>query len=218
MAGQRTIFLDDVESAAREAATVVKAGGVVLYPTDTLYGLGADALSDKAVEKIYTIKGRDEKKPIHCIVADLEMAERYARVDNIARELAKAFWPGPLTLILKKRPEFDEGIARGIDTIGIRIPQHPFCLALAREFGGPITTTSANRSGKKPEQSVEEILTQLGDGSSGIDLAIDAGAPPAGGPPREPSTVVDLSGKEPVILREGAIPVADIWDTIRLEF
>ena len=190
-----------VEAAALRAAALLRGGGVILYPTDTLYGLGVDALSDGAVAKIYALKGRGKEKPIHCVVSDLEMAAEYADVNDVARKLARDFLPGPLTLVLKKKSGINTGIAKRIDTIGIRIPDNDFCLALARKFGKPYTTTSANASGMEPLSTVDGILTQLGDNARYIDLIIDAGELSK----REPSTVVDLSGGTPLILREGAI-------------
>ena len=208
-----------VTACVKDAVTELRAGGIVLYPTDTLYGLGADALSDKAVGKIYELKGRDERKPIHAIVADIAMMKKYAEVPDLALMLAREFLPGPLTLILKKKAGIKTGIAKGISKIGFRIPDNKFCLALAKKFGKPITTTSANKSGRNTERTTGAILKQLGVNShSNIlqnvgMLVIDAGELPE----RQPSTVVDLTGNEPVILREGAIPVADIWNAIRAE-
>ncbi|OGG41053.1 threonylcarbamoyl-AMP synthase [Candidatus Kaiserbacteria bacterium GWA2_50_9] len=201
--------INDANCIAKAAATL-QAGGVILYPTDTLYGLGADALSDEAVEKVRAIKGRENGKPIHAIFADLDSVGEYAEVNDFARMLAKRYLPGPLTLVLKKRKEIQAGIARDIDTIGVRIPQNKFCRALAREFGRPFTTTSANKSGKSPEHSVKDIVKQLGRGAKKIDLAIDAGELP----PSEPSTVIDLTGTRPIILREGAIAAGEIWDEL----
>ena len=206
----RLVDRSGVADCVKKSVAILRTGGVIIYPTDTLYGLGADALSDEAVAKVYAIKGREERKPIHCIVADLAMAEKYAEVDDLARELGKAFFPGPLTLILKKRKGIETGIAKGLKTIGIRIPKNPFCLALAREFGKPFTTTSANRSGYEPERSIGKILTQLRAEAALVDLVIEAGELPA----RAPSTVVDLTGTRPLILREGAIPASEIWDTL----
>lgn len=199
--------------AVGKSANVLKRGGVILFPTDTLYGLGADAFSDQAVDAVYAIKGRDEKKPIHCIVADLAMAEEYAEVGNDARLLAKRFLPGGLTLILKKKAAAHGGIARNIGTIGIRMPKHDFCLALARRFGMPYTATSANRSGARALPTIDEIIEQLGPRAAGIDLSLDACRPLAS----EPSTVVDLSRGEPAILREGTVPAAEVWETMRAE-
>lgn len=195
----------NIQETASRAAAVLRAGGVILYPTDTLYGLGADAFSDEAVAKVYAIKGRDEKKPIHCVVADLGMAERFAEVDDAARKLAEKFLPGPLTLVVKKRASVHSGIARGMETIGIRIPKNDLCLALANEFG-PYTTTSANVAGATNERSVAGILRQLGTNAAMIDLVIDAGELPE----RKPSTVVDVSGNAPILLREGAISTAEV--------
>lgn len=206
--------------AVARAAAVLRAGGVVLYPTDTLYGLGADALSDDAVAKIYAIKGREEKKPMHAIVSGLGMAQMYAEVGDDTRLLAGRLPQGQVTFILKKKDGCNTGIAKEIPTFGFRIPDNAFCLALVREFGRPVTATSANVSGQKPGRGVEDILEQLGEGpysnvfqktAIGIDLVIDAGELPE----RQPSTVVDLSGAEPVILREGAISPAEVWNAIR---
>ena len=193
-------------SVPARAASVLAAGGIILYPTDTLYGLGADALSDEAVDNIYAIKGRDEKKPMHCIVADMTMADEYGEVNELATALAEKFLPGPLTMILKKRGGIDTGIARGMDTIGVRIPRNEFCTTLVREFGLPFTTTSANKSGMMPACSTEAILLQLGESVQHIDLVIDAGVLPS----RSPSTVVDVSSHAVVILREGALSTQEI--------
>lgn len=216
------IRLDEtnVDSVASRAAAVLRAGGVVLYPTDTLYGLGADALSDEAVQKIFAIKGREEKKPVHAIVSDLGMAGKYAEVSDDTRLLAGRLPQGQVTFILKKKEGCNTGIAKGIPTFGFRIPNNAFCLALVREFGRPVTATSANVSGQKPERNVDAILEQLARESRSnvlqnvgtlIGLIIDAGELPE----RQPSTVVDLSGAEPVILREGAISPAEVWNAIR---
>ncbi|MDO8575888.1 MAG: L-threonylcarbamoyladenylate synthase, partial [bacterium] len=204
-----------VSSVAR-AAAVLRAGGVILYPTDTLYGLGADALSDDAVAKIYAVKGREEKKPVHAIVSGLDMAAQYAELTDDVRLLAERLPQGQVTFILKKKAGFDSGIVKGIATFGFRIPDSEFCIALVRESGKPITATSANVSGQKPERSTDAILEQLmGNQHSNvlqnvrtsIDVVIDAGELPE----RLPSTVVDFSGAEPVILREGAISAAEVW-------
>jgi|SRR3989344_4897956 len=210
---ERISLESGLDACVKKSAEVLKSGGMILFPTDTLYGLGADAFSDAAVDKIYAIKGRDEKKPIHCIVTDIAMAEEYAEVTDDTRLLFERLLPGGLTVILKKREAVVGGIARGLDTIGIRIPNHDFCAQLAHAFGRPLTATSANISGLEPKRSLSDILEQLGDSAQKIDLIVDAGDLP----PSAPSTVVDLSGEEPAILREGAISVADVWNAIRSE-
>jgi L-threonylcarbamoyladenylate synthase len=135
------------------------------------------------------------------------MAERYAEFDGRSRTIAKHFLPGPLTLILKKHTAFDTGITRDISTIGIRIPDSQLCLEIEQMFRKPVTTTSANISGKECERTIEKILAQFGEAARDIDLVIDAGELPES----KPSTVLDMSGIDPVILREGAIVAADIW-------
>lgn len=200
----------DDPQAVVQATEVLHAGGVILYPTDTLYGLGADALSDGAVAKVRDIKGRDATKPIHAIVADVQMAAKYGAINEVAFALACAYMPGPLTLILKKNEGIDTGIANDMDTFGIRIPDNRFCLDLAKAFGQPYTTTSANISGAESGRSVETILAQLGEKAQMIDLVIDAGELPE----RLPSTVVDTSTGTAKVLREGAIPRSEIREDL----
>jgi L-threonylcarbamoyladenylate synthase len=192
--------------ALERAAEVLRSGGVILYPTDTLYGLGADALSDDAVAKVKTIKGRDAVKPIHAIVADVEMANEYVEFGEKAFALACAYMPGPLSLILKKRAGVDTGIGKDMDTFCIRIPDNQFCIELARAFGKPYTTTSANLAGEVTGRSVQAIIQQLGEKAALIDLVIDAGELPE----RKPSTIVNVSTDTVVIEREGAISRAEL--------
>lgn len=198
-----------LEEAAKRAAEVLKRGGILLYPTATLYGLGADALSNDAVDRVYRIKARDLKKPMHSIVLDLDMAARYGEIDGRARALAHV--EGPVSIVVAKRAACTRGICRSLDTFGFRVALHPFCVALTRAFGEPVTTTSANRAGHLPERSVEAILEQLGDTARYIDLIIDAGPMPESAP----SSLVDLSRGEPEILREGAVPADAIWRALR---
>lgn len=209
-----TRLRDSEHEAIAHAAAVLQKGGTVLYPTDTLYGLGADAFSDEAVAKIYDIKGREERKPIHALVSGIAMAERFGELDDLARQLLSGLPAGQLTLIVPKKKGIDSGIAKGLKTFGFRIPENSFCQSLLREFGAPITATSANKSGETPPRSVEDILAQLGPSAQRIDLVIDARVLPL----RQPSTVVDLSRKEPVILREGAIGTAEVWSAVRAEY
>lgn len=190
---------EDIAQAAQKAAAVLRAGGVILYPTDTIYGLGADALSDEAVKKIYAIKGRDEGKPIHALVDSIETASRYADM-GAYKEKVESLVLQPISWVCKKQPGINTGIAQTIDTFGFRVPNNKFCLELARAFGGPITATSANKAGEPTLNTIEEILSQLGPGAEIIDLVIDAGALP----PSLPSTVIAISGAEPTVLRQGA--------------
>ncbi len=189
---------ENVEEAAARAAGVLRTGGVVLYPTDTLYGLGADAFSAAAVAKIYAIKGRDEKKPIHAIVSDIEMAKRYGEVPGPANILVREFG-GKVTLIVPTKTG---------PTFGFRIPDNAFCIAMVKAFGKPITATSANISGQETGRAASDILQQL----TGIDLAVDAGEIPES----KPSTVVDLCGEKPKVLREGAVSSSEISSALGL--
>ncbi|MBI5457407.1 threonylcarbamoyl-AMP synthase [Candidatus Kaiserbacteria bacterium] len=204
---------ENTELANNRAYEVLWAAGVVLCPTDTQYALLAWAVEDDAVEKIYSIKGRDEKKPLHALVSCVEMAELYSEENVLARKLLGRSPKGKLTVVVTKRPQFSTGILKNINTFAYRIPDDGFLTSLIDEFSMPVTATSANRSGAQPERSVEKILAQLGDSARDIGLVIDAGELPE----RQPSTVVDLSGVQPVILREGAISAADVWNAIRPE-
>jgi L-threonylcarbamoyladenylate synthase len=207
-----TIHLSDNEGIASiKSSGVLRSGGVILYPTDTLYGLGADAFSDTAVDKIYAIKGRDPRKPIHAIFSDMKMVEEYAEVSDLARKLAEKFLPGALTLVLKKKSGVETGIARNIETIGVRIPDNSFCIETARSFDKPFTATSANLANEPTQLSVEKVIAQLGDTKNKIDLIIDAGILPM----RQPSTVVSLLHSTPVILREGAISKEEIESVLK---
>ncbi len=203
---------ENTDEAAKKAASVLRAGGVVLYPTDTLYGLGVDSLHRDALEKIYSIKGRDKTYPLPSIIMDLEHAAAYAEVIPLARILAKEFLPGPLTLWLAKKETVPDWATAGKETFSIRIPNNDFCLALAREFKKPYTTTSANKSDEPTQNSVNAILDQLGNAAEDIDLIIDAGELPT----NLPSTVVDARGAEPIIMREGAISAEEIFTALQM--
>jgi L-threonylcarbamoyladenylate synthase len=201
---------ENIQDTVARAAEVLRAGGIILYPTDTLYGLGGDAFSDEVFEKICMIKGRDERRPIHAIFPDLMSVEACAVMTPIGEKLARAFLPGPLTLVLEKKKHLTTGITRSLSTIGIRIPRNRFCLSLATAFGRPYTTMSANVSNEKPLSTVAQIISQLGESVAHIDLAIDAG--PLS--PEMRSTVVDVRGEAPFILRDGVITTQEIEDAV----
>ncbi len=202
-----------LDAVASEASRVLSRGGIILYPTDTIYGLGCDALSDEAVKKIYILKGRREEKNISCVVSDRAGIEKLGVITRDVEILVKHFLPGALTLVLPKHDHITSGIARGRDTVGVRIPNHPFSLSLARTFGRPITATSANISGMPTENTIEKILAQFGKKADLIDLVIDAGILPSS----LPSTVIDCTVSPPRILREGAISSKDIFAVLHKE-
>jgi len=199
------------EMASIKAASALSAGGVILYPTDTLYGLGADAFSDEAVAKIYDIKGRDDHKPIHAIVSDLDMASEYGVISDLVFRLAEQLPKGKITFIVKKKTSLNTGIVSGMNTFGFRIPDNDLCVALTHTFQKPITATSANKSGRTPPNSATGVIEQLGGDITHIDLVIDAGELPASAA----SSVIDVSSGEIKILREGAIPSAEIFAALK---
>ena len=179
-------------------------GGVIVYPTDTAYGLGGDATNNRAVDKIYEMKGRNYGKPTHVVVRDWEMISQLCEVNDIAWKLFKAFMPGPMTLVLPDRGVLDRRLGAGTGTLGVRIPNCPLTLALSKRMGRAYTTPSANRSGGKTPYSIEEVKKELEWEEA--DLVLDAGQLPL----TTPSTIIDLSGVGWSVLREGPISVNDI--------
>ena len=180
-----------------EAVDLLKGGCLVVYPTDTLYGLGADPYDAEAVRRLYRVKRRPRTEPMSLVVGDREEAERLAYLLEPGRRLWKAFLPGPLTLLLPAKPEAPPPPVTHEGVVGLRCPKQAIPRALAAEFG-PITTTSANRHGAPAPVRVEEAVGQLG---IDVDLYIDAGPSPYG----VPSTIVDLSRDPPTVKREGAL-------------
>jgi L-threonylcarbamoyladenylate synthase len=180
------------------AAEAVRRGELVIYPTDTIYGLGGDARNSVVVRRIEDLKGRDGR-PISIVVSDLEMASRYCVVSPCARRFAQLL-PGPYTFVLARRRGMPgEEVAHNAagDSIGVRIPDHPFAVALVRELGFPITSTSVNFSGQSAAAELGEMQEEL---KSAASLIVDAGRCRHG----EASTVIDMRGDRPVVLRSGA--------------
>ena len=186
------------------AADVLRRGGVVAYPTDTLYGLAVDARNDRAVERLFELKGRDTASAIALIAADLAMAETVAPggLGVHERKLASVFWPGPLTIVVPISSVVSSTLTpRG--TIGVRVPAHLVAQSLAAALGACITATSANLSGRPPAVTADEVAAALGDR---VDLLLDAGPAPGGAP----STVVEIVDGRLVLHRAGAIA----WDRV----
>ena len=187
-------------SAALEAAArVVRAGGLVAFPTETFYGLGAHALDEAAVARVFQAKGRPADKPVLVLVDSLAMVERVAReVPARARRLMGRYWPGPLTLVLPARADLPTNLTAGTGTIGVRLSSHLVARALVAAVGAPVTAPSANPHGKASPRTADEVLAGLG---ARVDLLLDGGAT-AGGPA---STVLDFTGTSAVLLRAGAV-------------
>jgi len=193
-----------------KAAYVLNLGGLLIYPTDTAYGLGANALDEKAIRKVYEVKGRDFSKPTHVVVRDWKMIEELCLVNDAAKKLYDKFLPGPLTIILPKRPNIPNLLTANLTTLGIRIPNNLITQTLSHLATFPYTTPSANKSGGKTPYSINDVKEELD--ISKIDLILDAGKLPS----TPPSTIVDLSGKVPKILREGLILQADVEESMRI--
>jgi L-threonylcarbamoyladenylate synthase len=186
------------------AAELLKKGGVVAYPTDTVYGLGASPFCQEAVDRIYRIKQRLRHLPFPILLADEEqLSEVVESVPEIARLLIKHFWPGGLTLVLPKKPSFPGGGTRNEKNIAVRIPAHEVTVTLIRMAGVPLIGTSANISKLPSALTAREVEVQLG---SVIDLIVDGGKCPGG----VESTVVDVTWNVPLILRRGAVPESEI--------
>ena len=194
-----TIIKAVTEESISQAAEILKQGGIVAFPTDTVYGLGAICTDEEAVKKIFAAKGRDEGKPLSILVASIEQAEKIAlEIPEKARRLMEKYWPGALTVVLKKRPEISDVVSAGKDTIGIRMPNSRMTVSLLEAAGMPLAAPSANTSGKRSSVSAEDVICDL---NGKVDMILDGGICPVG----ISSTVVDLTGDKPIILREGTI-------------
>lgn len=202
MATHRTNDFNDSLStpdAIAAAAALLRTGRIVAFPTETVYGLGADAFNPEAVQQIFTLKGRPADHPLILHLADVALLERVARqIPAAAYLLAEQFWPGPLTLILHRRPDVPDLVTGGQDTVGVRLPAHPVALSLLSAFGGPVAAPSANRFGKISPTTAEHVRFELGNGP---DLILEGGPSAVG----LESTILDLTGQQPVVLRPGAV-------------
>lgn len=187
------------EAALGEAAAVLHDGGLVAFPTETVYGLGADARSPAAVARIFAAKGRPADNPLIVHVDSLDAAEQVTSwLSPLARDLAARWWPGPLTMVLEADPAVPTVTTGGLATVAVRVPSHPVALALLRRAAIPLAAPSANRSGRPSPTSAQHVVDDLGDA---VDMIIDGGPSTVG----VESTVVDARGDAPVVLREGAM-------------
>ncbi|HWU85904.1 MAG TPA: L-threonylcarbamoyladenylate synthase [Kofleriaceae bacterium] len=182
------------------AAALLSAGRLVAFPTETVYGLGADASREEAVARIFEVKGRPRAHPLIVHLAPEARLEDWAReVPELAHRLAAAAWPGPLTMILRKGPRVAAAATGGADTVGLRVPAHPLAQALLRAFGGGVAAPSANRFGAVSPTTAEHVVADLG---GDVDYVLDGGPCEVG----VESTIVDLSRGRPVLLRPGGLP------------
>lgn len=196
----------NIKDALDAAIEVLGAGGIVAYPTETFYGLGARFNDEAALQRLFELKGRPEGKPFPLIVGtDASLSLVAAEVSGAARGLSDAYWPGPLTILFKAREGLPEAVTLE-GKVAVRVPGESFGLALARALTFPITATSANPSGGAPPSRADEVARYFPEG---IDLLIDAGPTPGG----KPSTVVDASGRKMRLIRAGAVELPGISQT-----
>jgi L-threonylcarbamoyladenylate synthase len=189
------------EENIRHTSQIVKRGGLVVYPTDTVYGLGCDPFNVDAVKRLIQTKG-ERKKALPLLASDTQSVT-VAHFSQAATRLADRFWPGPLTLILPKKSILPYAVTCNLDTVGVRVPDHEVALQLIRLSGGLLVGTSANKTGEQPARTASEALVQLG---TEVDVILDGGVTPLG----TPSTVVDLTSDSLKILRKGPISLEEI--------
>ena len=195
-----------------DAAAILRAGGLVAFPTETVYGLGANARDGKAVAKIFAAKGRPQFNPVIVHVADMAAAEQLVVMNDAARTVAKTFWPGPLTLILPRRPDcaVSELCSAGLPTLAVRVPSHPVARDLLLAAGVPLAAPSANKSGSISPTTPALVARSLG---ADVDMILAAGPCKVG----LESTVLDLSGDVPVVLRPGAVSAEEIGTLLGID-
>jgi L-threonylcarbamoyladenylate synthase len=191
-----------------KAVAVLKRGGLVAFPTETVYGLGADAGNPEAIRKLYAAKGRPADHPVIVHLAAVAQLLLWAReVTPAAQKLTQKYWPGPLTLILRRAPGVSDAVTGSQDTVGLRVPSHPVAHALLTKFGGGIAAPSANRFGRVSSTTAQHVQQEFG---ASVDFVLDGGQSEVG----IESTIVDVTGKLPVLLRPGHISAREIEQTV----
>ena len=192
----------------QQAADVLRAGGLVAFPTETVYGLGANALDAEAIAGIYEAKGRPANNPLIVHIASVDQLEQVAvEIPDVARRLAAAFWPGPLTLVLKRHARIPESVSLGRDTVAVRLPSHPVARALIEAAGVPVVAPSANRFTRPSATSAAHVYNDLG---GSVDIILDGGPTPIG----VESTVLDVTVDPPLLLRPGGVTIEALREHI----
>jgi L-threonylcarbamoyladenylate synthase len=197
----------DHPACIEQAAFLLRQGQLVCYPTDTVYGIGATASNEEAIRRLYAVKGRAPDKPLPLLIAEPVDARRYAEITPVAHKLMSRFWPGPLTIVMRKANGLRSRALSGQNTVGLRVPDNDVPRGLVRMLGEPLTGTSANRSGSRPPVSAAEVAFSLGEM---VSLVIDGGRAPG----EVESTVVDVSGGAPAIVREGAVSREELEEAL----
>jgi L-threonylcarbamoyladenylate synthase len=205
------MVLSDGKEGRERAASVLRAGGIVAFRTDTFYGLGADPLNRDALRAINALKGREGGKPILLVISDEKEAARFFAVrTSLMETVIQKYWPGALTIVAAARAEVPEELTAGTGTIGVRLPLDEGVRDFVRACGGALTATSANLAGEAPARNALEVARSFPEG---IDLIVDGGAATGD----KPSTVLDLCGAQPRVLREGAISLHELREVLRAE-
>jgi L-threonylcarbamoyladenylate synthase len=194
------------------AVRLLNRGEVVVCPTDTGYAFSANALDTRAITRVFHLKGRSYSNPIHVAVGSIAEVEKYAHMNEAARYLAVHYLPGALTLVLKRKELIPSMLVAGLDTVGIRIPDNRVILRLLEMTGHPLTTTSANISGRPGTYSIEEVVTQLGESLGDVAMILDQGPLKM----RELSTIVDLAASPPQLIRQGRISWLEIREVLKM--
>jgi L-threonylcarbamoyladenylate synthase len=200
-------ILKATENNLRKASNIVKNGGLIVYPTDTVYGLGCNPFDVQAVERIFETKGERKDKPLPILSSDIKCIQKITHLNETAMKIAEKFWPGALTLILPKKPSLPDIVTCGLGSVGVRIPNHPVALKLINLCDGLLVGTSANKTGHKPSKTAQEAAEQLGEQ---VDVILDAGPTPL----RRESSVLDLTSKKPKMLREGPIKLEELLSAL----
>ena len=197
--------------AIQDIQSVLNSGGVIAFPTDTFYGLGADPFNPNALSKIFQIKQRPADKPLLVLIHSLDqLSDLGQELTDNARKLMERFWPGPLTLIFKAAPGLPDALTAGTGTIGVRLPDHPFTRRLLETLGRPLTAPSANISGTGELRTAQEVTSSLEDK---LDLIVDGGPAPGG----KSSTVLDTTTNPPTLVREGALSRGDLESVLPVQ-
>jgi L-threonylcarbamoyladenylate synthase len=192
----------------KKAAQIVRSGGLAVYPTETVYGLGCNPLDIEAVKRLLDVKG-ERNKPLPILTSSIGDADKIALISQNGKRLASKFWPGPLTMVFPKKPTLPDLVTFGLDSVGIRIPNNDVALELIHLSGGLLVGSSANRSGEAPPRAVQELSEEL---KEVVDVVLDGGATVQG----VPSTVADLTQEKLRILRGGPVSLEELLDALAL--
>lgn len=191
----------------RRASSLVKNGGLIIYPTDTVYGLGCNPFNVKAVERIFEIKGKRKEKPLPILGSNIRIVKKIAQINDQAMKVIRKFWPGPLTIIVPRRPYLPDIVTCRQKSVGVRIPNHFVAIRLISLCGGVLVGTSANKTGLKPPNTAHEASEQLGER---VDAILDDGLAPL----CQSSSVLDLTSVRPKMLREGPIKLEEVLNIL----